>query len=168
MAALAAAALGAGEVIISEPNPNRGAFAAGLDVGPVLTETGEALTERLRELTQGEGVDAAIECAGKEAAFNACIEAVKPQGTVIQTGLHVAPATTFPEMWAMKDLRIEGTWCYNVTDWPRVIRLVAAGKYPVEKIVTSKLPLDSIVSGGFERLIDPTGQEVKVLGSAAA
>ena len=68
----------------------------------------------------------------------------------------------------MKDLRIEGTWCYNVTDWPRVIRLVAAGKYPVDKIVTSQLPLDSIVSGGFDRLIDPTGKEVKVLGSAAA
>ena len=168
LAALAAAAVGAGEVIISEPNPKRGAFAAGLDVGPVLTETGEALAERLRELTQGEGVDAAIECAGKEAAFNACIDAVKPQGTVVQTGLHVAPAMTFPEKWSMKDLRIEGTWCYNVTDWPRVIRLVAAGKYPVDKIVTSKLPLDSIVSGGFDRLIDPTGEEVKVLGSPAA
>ena len=140
----------------------------GLDVGTVVTETGAALAERLRELTHGEGFDAAIECAGKEAAFNACIEAVKPQGSVVQTGLHVAPATTFPEMWAMKDLRIEGTWCYNVTDWPRVIRLVAAGKYPVDKIVTSKLPFDSIVSGGFERLIDPTGEEVKVLGSPSA
>jgi (R,R)-butanediol dehydrogenase/meso-butanediol dehydrogenase/diacetyl reductase len=168
LSALAAAALGASEVIISEPNPNRSAFAAGLDVGPVVTEIGDALAERLRELTRGEGVDAAIECAGKEAALNTCIDAVKPQGSVVQVGLHVAPAMTFPEKWSMKDLTIQGTWCYNVTDWPRVIRLVAAGKFPVEKIVTSQLPLDSIVSDGFERLIDPTGNEVKVLGSAAA
>lgn len=167
LAALAAVALGAGQVIVSEPNPNRAEFAAGLDVGPVVTETGDALADRLRELTDGEGVDAAIECAGKAAALNACIDAVKPQGSVVQTGLHVAPATTMPETWSLKDLTIEGTWCYNVTDWPRVIRLIATGKYPVEKIVTSTLPLDSIVADGFDRLISPTGNEVKVLGSAA-
>ncbi len=168
LAALAAAALGAGEVIISEPNPNRGAFAESLDVGPVLTDTGEALVNGLRDLTQGEGVDAAIECAGKPAALNACIDAVKPQGSVVQTGLHVAPATTVPETWSLKDLTIEGTWCYGVTDWPRVIRLIATGKYPVEKIVTSQLGLGDIVTNGFDRLIDPTGNEVKVLGSATA
>jgi (R,R)-butanediol dehydrogenase/meso-butanediol dehydrogenase/diacetyl reductase len=166
LAALAAVALGAGEVIISEPNPNRAAFAVGLDVGPVITETGHALTERLREMTGGEGVDAAIECAGKEAALNACFEALKPQGTVVQTGLHVAPARTVPEMWSVKDLTIQGTWAYNVTDWPRVIRLITTGKFPVDKIVTSTLPLDSIVSDGFDRLIDPTGNQVKVMGSA--
>lgn len=166
LASLAASAMGAGQVIISEPNPNRAEFAQSLDVGPVVTEVGPALMERLAELTDGGGVDAAIECAGREAAINACIDAVKPQGTVVQTGLHVAPATTFPEKWSLKDLTIEGTWCYNVTDWPRVIRLIAAGKYPVEKIVTSKLLLDSIVPDGFENLINPTGSEVKVLGSA--
>jgi (R,R)-butanediol dehydrogenase/meso-butanediol dehydrogenase/diacetyl reductase len=168
LAALAASALGAGQVIISEPNPNRAAFAAGLDVGPVVTATGRSLQEELGELTLGEGVDAAIECAGKEAALNACIDAVKPQGSVVQTGLHVAPATTVPETWSLKDLTIEGTWCYGVTDWPRVIRLIASGKYPVEKIVTAQLGLDRIITDGFDRLIDPAGDEVKVLGSAHA
>ncbi|MBT8200290.1 MAG: alcohol dehydrogenase catalytic domain-containing protein [Acidimicrobiia bacterium] len=166
LAALAASALGAGEVIISEPNPNRAAFAADLNVGPVITDTGDAMQEHIQELTGGQGVDAAIECAGKEAAFNACIDAVRPQGSVVQTGLHVAPAMTVPETWSLKDLTIEGTWCYNVTDWPRVIRLIASGKYPVDKIITSRLGVDSIVADGFDRLIDPAGDEVKVLGSA--
>jgi len=166
LAALAADALGAGQVVISEPNPRRAEFARGLDVGPVVSETGSGLVDRLTELTSGEGMDAAIECAGKEAALNACIDAVRPQGTVVQTGLHVASATTFPDTWSLKDITIEGTWCYNVTDWPRVIRLVASGKYPVERIVTSKLHIDSIVSDGFDELIDPTGSEVKVLGTA--
>jgi (R,R)-butanediol dehydrogenase / meso-butanediol dehydrogenase / diacetyl reductase len=168
LASLAASALGAGQVIISEPNPKRAEFARTLDVGPVVTDTGSDLAERIADLTGGEGVDAAIECAGKEAALNACIDAVRPQGTVVQTGLHVAPAMTFPETWSLKDLTIEGTWCYGVTDWPRVIRLIAAGKYPVEKIVTSRLNVDSIVVDGFDRLIDPTGSEVKVLGSASS
>ena len=166
LAALAATALGAGLVIICEPNPNRASFAEGLDVGPVLTETGDSLIEALNDLTEGDGVDAAIECAGKEAALNACIDAVKPQGSVVQTGLHVAPARTVPETWSLKDLTIEGTWCYNVTDWPRVIRLISTGKYPVEKVVSSRVGLDEIVTEGFDRLIDPAGNEVKVMGSA--
>ena len=56
----------------------------------------------------------------------------------------------------------------SVTDWPRVIRLIAQGKYPVEKIVTARLPLADVVTGGFDRLIDPRGEQVKVLASARA
>ena len=166
LAALAAAALGAGEVYVAEPNPNRAAFAKRLDVGTVLTETGPDLLARIMDLTDGAGVDRAIECAGKEAALNSCVDAVRPQGTVVQTGLHVAPASTRPDRWASKDITIEGTWCYGVTDWPRVIRLIAQGKYPVERIVTAQLALDDVVAGGFDRLIDPRGEQVKVLASA--
>ena len=168
LAALAAAALGAGQVIVSEPNPNRAGFARELEVGPVITSVGADLITEVMDLTAGEGVDAAIECAGKEAALNACVDVVRPQGSVVQTGLHVAPASTVPETWSLKDITLEGTWCYNVTDWPRVIRLIASGKYPVEKVVTAQLPLEDVVTGGFDRLIDPTGDQLKVMGGAGA
>jgi (R,R)-butanediol dehydrogenase/meso-butanediol dehydrogenase/diacetyl reductase len=166
LVALASAALGAGDVVVAEPNPRRAEFAASLGVGEVLTAVGDELLGLLEERTDGAGVDVAIECAGKEAALNACVDAVRPQGTVVQTGLHVRPATTFPERWASKDITIEGTWCYAVTDWPRVIRLIARGRYPVERIVTAMLDLDHVVSDGFDRLVDPAGEQVKVLATA--
>lgn len=165
---LAAAGLGAGQILIAEPNPRRAAFAASLGLGDVLTATGEELLAAVADRTDGLGVDVAIECAGKEAALNACVDAVRPQGTVVQTGLHVRPAMTVPERWAAKDITIEGTWCYHVTDWPRVIRLISRGTYPVERIVTSRVALDDVVSQGFDRLIDPQGDQVKVLASARA
>ena len=168
LVALAASALGAGQILIAEPNPRRAVFAERLGVGEVLTVSGTDLLDLVRDRTEGLGVDVAIECAGKEAALNAAVDAVRPQGTVVQTGLHVAPATTFPERWAAKDITIEGTWCYSVTDWPRVIRLIARGRYPVERIVTSQLPLADVVTKGFDRLIDPQGDQVKVLASAKA
>jgi (R,R)-butanediol dehydrogenase / meso-butanediol dehydrogenase / diacetyl reductase len=166
LVALAASALGAGEVFIAEPNPRRAAFAERLGVADVLTSAGDELLSQLADRTGGAGVDVAIECAGKEAALNVGVEAVRPQGTVVQTGLHVRPATTYPERWASKDITIEGTWCYAVTDWPRVIRLIARGRYPVERIVTATLPLEEVVTAGFDRLIDPAGDQVKVLGSS--
>lgn len=163
LTALIASALGAGEIFIAEPNPNRARFAESLDVGQVLTQTGDELVSTVRDATGGAGIDVAIECAGKEPALNACVEVVRPQGTVVQTGLHVAPAVTSPETWALKDLTIEATWCYHVTDWPRVIRFISRGTLPVEKIVTSRLPFEEVVTGGFDRLIDPSGDQVKVL-----
>jgi len=166
LAALAASARGAGEIFIAEPNPRRGEFAARLGVGEVLTAVGDDLIAQIQDRTDGAGVDVAIECAGKEAALNAGIDAVRPQGTVVQTGLHTRPASTFPDRWSAKDITIEATWCYSVTDWPRVIRLIARGRYRVEQIVTARLPLDAVVAQGFDRLIDPAGDQVKVLGSA--
>lgn len=166
LAALAAVALGAGEVVVAEPNPKRAAFARALNVGTVLTETGDDLITALHDLTQGEGVDRAIECAGKEAALNVCVDAVRPRGTVVQAGLHVTPAVTHPDRWAFKDITIEATWCYHVTDWPRVTRLIAQGRYPVERIVTAQIAVDEVVPLGFDRLIDPSGNQVKVLASA--
>lgn len=168
LVALAASALGAGQVLIAEPNLRRAAFAESLGVGEVLTATGDDLVEQVQDRTAGAGVDVAVECAGKEAALNTAVDAVRPQGTVVQTGLHVSPATTFPDRWAAKDITIEATWCYRVTDWPRVIRLISSGRYPVERIVTSQLGLEHVVSEGFDRLIDPQGDQVKVLASASA
>jgi (R,R)-butanediol dehydrogenase/meso-butanediol dehydrogenase/diacetyl reductase len=166
LAALACQAVGAGEVLIAEPNPKRAAFARALGIGPVVSETGEDLVARIGDMTRGQGIDVAIECAGKEAALNACVDVAKPRGTVVQVALHVTPATTVPERWTAKDLTIEGTWCYRVTDWPRVLRLMATGRFPAERVVTAQLPLDDVVTSGFDRLVDPTGDQVKVLASA--
>ena len=112
---------------------------------------------------EGVGVDAAIECSGIEAALNTCVEAVRNHGTVVQTGLHVKKALVDPALWALKDITIEATWCYEVTMWPRVIRMISSGKLPVEKIVTGRIEPEAIVEKGFRSLLNPSGQEMKVM-----
>ena len=34
---------------------------------------------------------------------------------------------------AQRDLTLVGTWCYPVTDFPRIVGLIASGRFPVEK-----------------------------------
>ena len=117
------------------------------------------VVEFIRENTEeGVGVDAAIECSGFEAALNTCVEAVRNHGTVVQTGLHVRKALVDPALWALKDITLEATWCYPVTMWPRVIRMISSGKLPVEKIVTGRIVPDAIVEKGFRSLLNPSGQ----------
>jgi (R,R)-butanediol dehydrogenase/meso-butanediol dehydrogenase/diacetyl reductase len=71
-------------------------------------------------------------------------------------------------MLALKDLTLIGTWCYPVQDFPRVVGLVASGRLPVERVVSSVVPLESAVTDGFERLITRGSGEVKVLIEVAA
>ena len=153
---MAARALGAGQVLAVEPNPNRAARANELGVDEVLP-VGPDLVGAVLDLTDGVGVDAAIECSGTEAGFNTGVEAVKAKGTVVQAGLHTGRASVDPMQWCLKDLHIEATWAYPVQVWPRVGRLVSTGRLPVERVVTSEIGIDDVVEKGFDQLIDPAG-----------
>jgi (R,R)-butanediol dehydrogenase/meso-butanediol dehydrogenase/diacetyl reductase len=158
-------AVGASKIFVSEPNANRRRHIADLDVGAVILDPKSLnVVEYIRGNTEESvGVDAAIECSGIEAALNTCVEAVRNHGTVVQTGLHVKKALVDPALWALKDITIEATWCYEVTMWPRVIRMISSGKLPVEKIISGRIAPEAIVERGFRSLLNPSGQEMKVM-----
>ena len=167
LAAMYALAGGARRVIVSEPDPVRRQRAASLGVGlgEVVTADPAAgpVTDLVSDLTGGIGADLAVECAGHESALNLCLDAVRPAGTVVQTALHIRPAAIRAETLALKDLSLIGTWCYPVQDFPRIVGLVASGRLPAERVISSVVPLESAVSGGFEPLITRGSGEVKVL-----
>jgi (R,R)-butanediol dehydrogenase/meso-butanediol dehydrogenase/diacetyl reductase len=162
LASLYAAALGA-RVFVSEVNPVRAAMVAGFDIGTVLDPTAVDVAGWLRDATDGIGVDAVIECSGNERALQTAIDAVRSAGRISQTGLHTRPASIEPMKLSEHDITISGTWCFPVTDWPRIIGLIARGRYPVEKAVTAGIEMADVVPGGFEALVDPKGDQVKVL-----
>jgi (R,R)-butanediol dehydrogenase / meso-butanediol dehydrogenase / diacetyl reductase len=163
LSALYADALGAATVIVAEPNPARAAFARAFDVGPVADPTDEGFAELIDGLTDGLGVDLAVECSGSGAGLATCIGSTRRSGVVVQTGLHTEPASLDAMALSEKDLSLVGSWCYRITDWPRIIRLVASRKYPVEKVVTSRIALENVLTEGFDVLIDPAGDQLKVL-----
>ena len=164
LAVLAARAAGAGAIYVSEPNPVRARLAADLGVAEEVFDPRACdVAAELRKRTGGIGVDVAIECGGSAPALDDCIRATRKAGTVVQTGLHVRPAEIDPMVVSEHDLTIEGTWCYRVQDWPRIMTLIASGGFPVERVVTSRIGIDETVPAGFDALIDPSGRELKVL-----
>ena len=160
---LAALAAGAGAVFLSEPNERRSARAGALGATAVLDPGRTDVAGELRERTDGLGVDVAIECAGNERALSTCIEAVRARGTIAQVGLHVRPATLDAMRLAERELSIVGTWCYPVHEWPRITAQVAAGAFPVERVVTDRIGLEDTVTRGFDALVDPASDHIKIL-----
>jgi len=162
LASLYAASLGA-QVIVSEVNPTRADLARSLDVGEVVDPTQIDVAAWVKDRTEGVGVDAVIECSGNERALQTALDAVRKAGRIAQTGLHTRAASIEPMKLSEHDITLAGTWCYPVTDWPRIIDLIARGRLPVEKVVTAQVPMADVVEQGFEVLLSPTGNQVKVL-----
>lgn len=162
---LAVKAAGAAVIFVSEPNAYRRNLAKQLVPSAIcLDPTKEDVAAVIREHTEeGVGVDVAIECVGLEASLNTCAAAVRRQGKVVQTGLHMKHASVDAMLWALKDITLEATWCYPVQCWPRIIRMVEAGLLPVEKICTAQIAADDVVAKGFDALLDKSVNHMKIL-----
>jgi (R,R)-butanediol dehydrogenase/meso-butanediol dehydrogenase/diacetyl reductase len=163
LSALYAHAAGASRIFVSEPNPRRRELIEAFGVATVFDPAAEPVPDVIRGLTGGIGVDVAAECSGSQGGLTVALESLRSHGTATQVGLHVRPASIDPMALSNRDLSLIGTWCYPVYDFPRITALVAAGRFPVEKVLTEIIPVDDIVTAGFDRLLDPAGDAQKLL-----
>ncbi len=162
---LAARAAGAVKLFVSDINDARLDYAKTIvpdvvTINPKRVKPGEIV----RSLTEGQvGCDVAIECVGNEQALKACLDAVRKQGVVVQTGLHPHENPLDWFQVTFKDVDIRGSWAYPTHYWPRVIGLISSGQLPAKKIVTKKVTLDTAIRDGFDALLDPGGKSLKIL-----
>ncbi|MES1937767.1 2,3-butanediol dehydrogenase [Salinisphaera hydrothermalis] len=165
LALMAARAAGATQLFISDVNATRlklaeAAVPGVIPINPVEQNVGDTI----RDATEGHvGCDVAIECAGNEHALKTGLDAVRKQGVIVQTGLH--PGEN-PLNWfdvTFKDVDVRGSWAYPTHYWPRVARLIESGQIPAENIVTRTVTLDDAVTRGFDALMDPAGDQLKIL-----
>jgi threonine dehydrogenase-like Zn-dependent dehydrogenase len=84
---LAAKRLGAGRIIILGRHEDRTALAQEFGATDVVSERGEEAVERVRELTDGLGVDSALECVGYDEATRTAIALPRPGGAVGRVGI---------------------------------------------------------------------------------
>jgi (R,R)-butanediol dehydrogenase/meso-butanediol dehydrogenase/diacetyl reductase len=160
LAALAAAAAGA-RVLVSEPNPSRGARAEELGF-EVIDPREVEVAGACREWSPG-GVDVAIECSGQESAIHASLAALRPGGRVVQAGVPVRPTPLDLASLMLRGLTIVGSVGFPVRCWPELMDEVAAGALPIDRVLTGRVTMENAVADGFERLLDPGGDAIKIL-----
>jgi threonine dehydrogenase-like Zn-dependent dehydrogenase len=88
MATAGARLRGGGLVVAVESVPKRQELARHYGADEVVDFTEVDPVEAILELTDGEGVDSAIEALGAQTTFEACVKATRPGGTISNIGYH--------------------------------------------------------------------------------
>jgi alcohol dehydrogenase len=96
--------------------------------------------ERIMELTDGLGVDVAIEAVGIPETFELCADIVRPGGHVANVGVHGRPATLHLEKLWIKDVTIT-TGLVDTSTTPRLLKLIADGRLDPTPFATHQFEL---------------------------
>src|SRR3989440_6138521 len=84
---IAAKRLGAEQIIILGRHETRTSLAREFGATDVVSERGDEAVERVKELTDGHGVDAVLECVGLDQSMETAIEIARPGGAVGRVGV---------------------------------------------------------------------------------
>ncbi|MBO0893439.1 MAG: NAD(P)-dependent alcohol dehydrogenase [Acidimicrobiales bacterium] len=117
---------GAGLIIGVESVPNRQALARSYGADEIVDFAKEDVVERVMELTDGEGVDTAIEALGADSTFQTCVKVTKPGGTVSNTGY-------FGEGEFVRIPRVE--WGVGMADKTIATGLCPGGRLRMERLL---------------------------------
>jgi 2-desacetyl-2-hydroxyethyl bacteriochlorophyllide A dehydrogenase len=102
----------------------------------------ESVHDRLQALTAGHGPDVVIEAVGLPQTFRGAVEEVAFSGRVVYIGYAKEPVCYETRLFVQKELDILGSRNALPGDFREVMNLLAAGSFPVDRVVTSVVPLD--------------------------
>ncbi|MGZ4783701.1 MAG: zinc-dependent alcohol dehydrogenase family protein [Oryzihumus sp.] len=100
--------------------------------------------QRVKGMTDGMGVDVAIEAVGIPSTFEACTRIVRPGGSVANVGVHGAPVQlALQDLWIM-DLSIT-MGLVSTSTTPMLLKLVAQHKLAAERFATHHFGFDQVM-----------------------
>jgi threonine dehydrogenase-like Zn-dependent dehydrogenase len=105
----------------------------------VINTAREDLHERLVELTS-DGPDVVIEAIGTTHTFRAAVEEVAFTGRVVYIGYAKEPVAYETRLFVQKELDILGSRNALPEDFHEVIRMLEAGRFPVEDAISLVIP----------------------------
>lgn len=147
-------------VIAVEGHPYRAQLAKELGAAVVLDPADAEARQKILDLTDGVGVDKAIDCSGAAGAQRLLIDATRRRGQVAFVGeagelvLHVS------NDMIRKGLTLHGSWHYNLAAAPRLLQVIRATGALIDRLITHTFPLER-VRDAFE--LQLTGECGKLL-----
>jgi (R,R)-butanediol dehydrogenase/meso-butanediol dehydrogenase/diacetyl reductase len=160
-------AAGASDVFVSEPRGPRREIASTVGATAALDPTATDAVGEIRSATDG-GVDVAFEAVGIEPTYRAAIESTKRGGQITAVGISNDEVGLTPNDFVVVERTINGSNGYlsgprAAEEFETAVRFLATGEFDAEAMITGRVSLDDIVGGGFESLLDPDGDHVKIL-----
>jgi threonine dehydrogenase-like Zn-dependent dehydrogenase len=137
---LAGKALGA-RVIAIDPLEARRNFATDMGADEVVN-TDVDVVRVIRDLTEGAGVSAAIDCSGNPVAQNAALDAARDFGKVAFIGEARETTIRPSEQFLRKQLTLVGSWYFSIAEYEEIVQCIMTRHVPLEKLITHSFDLD--------------------------
>ncbi len=131
------------QIIMVDIDDSRLAVATRFGATAAVNSSAGDAVEQVMRLTDGVGVDTAIEAVGLPATFTLCADLLAPGGTLANVGVHGVKA----------DLHLERLWSLNVTittrlvdtvSIPMLLKTVQSGRIDATRLITHRFRLDRI------------------------
>ena len=145
LAAMMTAGLyGPARVIALDIDANRLEQARAFGATDAVNSGDDDWSEQVRAMTDGLGVDVAIEAVGIPATFEACTRIVRPGGSVANVGVHGASVDLpLQDLWIM-DLSIT-MGLVSTSTTPMLLKLVAQHRLAAESFATHHFSLSQML-----------------------
>ncbi|HEY5182279.1 MAG TPA: zinc-dependent alcohol dehydrogenase family protein [Dermatophilaceae bacterium] len=145
LAAIATAGLyGAATIIAIDLDETRLEQAREFGATDVVVSGAADWKEQVLALTDGAGVDVAIEAVGVPQTFDMATELVRPGGNVANVGVHGKPVELHLEKLWIQNINIS-MGLVNANTTPMLLKLVAQKKIPAEKLATHHFTFDQVL-----------------------
>lgn len=131
-------------LIVVDGDSNRLEVAKRFGATDVIDIKTENAVERIFELTDGVGVDVAIEAVGIPASFDTCQAVIAPGGNIANVGVHGKSVELHLETLWIQNINIS-TGLVNTNTTPMLIKTVQAGKIDARQLITHRFALDDIL-----------------------
>jgi threonine dehydrogenase-like Zn-dependent dehydrogenase len=139
--------LGASNIIAVDRVPERLAMAKRLGAHQTVNFSKVDPVEEILRLTDGRGVDVAIEALGTPATFEASLRVLRPGGTLSSLGVYSSDLKIPLDAFAagLGDHRIITTLCPGGKErMRRLMSVIASGQVDLSAMVTHRFKLDDI------------------------
>jgi alcohol dehydrogenase len=132
------------QIIMIDLDDNRLAVAKRFGATATVNSADGTAVEQVKKLTEGRGVDTAIEAVGIPATFELCEDIVAAGGTIANVGVHGVKV----------DLHLEKLWSHNVTirtglvdsfSIPMLMKTVQSKRVDATQLITHHFKLDEIL-----------------------
>ena len=132
------------EIIMIDLDDNRLNVAKTFGATHIINSKNENAVEKVMKLTDGKGVDAAIEAVGVPETFELCQEIVNTGGHIANVGVHGKSTILHLETLWSKNITIT-TGLVDTFSTPMLFKNVQSGKLEPKKLITHHFKLEQII-----------------------
>jgi (R,R)-butanediol dehydrogenase / meso-butanediol dehydrogenase / diacetyl reductase len=159
-----ARAAGASAAYLIEPRASRRQLGLSLGAAAAFSPNQPDWHSELRQACAGVGPDVVFECAGASESADQAVRTARKGGRIVLVGIHIerVPVSTLDVI--VGDKRLVGSVQHHFDeDLPAAVQLLAEGKVQARPLITGREPLERVVAGGFQALVEQPGEHMKIL-----